>query len=205
MKPHSLPRRRDRTKPHPLERPDLEHHLRANVGASRWPAAHRAGDGLMTQYLHIEGADELLRRLKQLPSKLHRNILRGALRAGAKKIKEDAERRVPVDTGFLKKTIRIRGGSNRMLLSSTVTAQVVAGSSPTMDAFYAHMVEGGTQPHLIEAYKRPLFFGGRYANSVMHPGTPPRPFMRPALEQNASEALAETGRYIEKRLDKVLR
>ncbi len=47
-------------------------------------------------------------------------------------------------------------------------------------ANYAHLVEGKVGPHIIPTT---LIDGKVVARSFMHPGTPPRPFLRPALDE----------------------
>ena len=77
-------------------------------------------------------------------------------------------------------------------------------------AKYAHLVEFGTKPHPIgkgikakarRALSRILSSAGISAQRGMHPGTPPRPFLRPAFEQNASRSMGiiedEVGKAIQ--------
>ncbi|WP_083664410.1 phage virion morphogenesis protein [Herminiimonas arsenitoxidans] len=43
---------------------------------------------------------------------------------------------------------------------------------------YAPAMNNGSKPHVIKAKnKKALYFGGRFAKKVNHPGTAPRPFM----------------------------
>jgi len=57
---------------------------------------------------------------------------------------------------------------------SLLTARFIA------DAPYASEVEYGTSPHGVDSPVYMEGVGWRYI--VVHPGVPPRPFMRPALE-----------------------
>jgi len=70
-------------------------------------------------------------------------------------------------------------------------------------AFYAHMVEFGTARHFIKPKKRKsLFFAGIAREVVDHPGTSPKPFMRPALDNSQREAVDAAAAYIRARLAK---
>lgn len=51
-------------------------------------------------------------------------------------------------------------------------------------AFYWKFIEFGTKPHPIKARRgRVLWFGGVAHKSVKHPGTQPRPFIRPTWDR----------------------
>ena len=61
----------------------------------------------------IEGLKELQEALNLLPQKVQGKPLRAAVNAAAKLVMDDAKRRVPVDSGQLKKAI-YRGRSRSM-------------------------------------------------------------------------------------------
>jgi HK97 gp10 family phage protein len=76
---------------------------------------------------------------------------------------------------------------------------------------YAHLVEFGTQPHRISqgSVLARTFKSGRKQKAVdnggaMHPGTPPRPFMRPALESNAKYVVGKLSKEIGAGLEREL-
>ncbi|MEO8101333.1 MAG: HK97-gp10 family putative phage morphogenesis protein [Betaproteobacteria bacterium] len=167
----------------------------------------------MTDEFAVKGLDKLNEFLQQLPVKIEKNVLRGALRAGAKVIMARAKQNVPVSPpnsenarlygGYagalrdsMKITVRARGG--------TVTASVKAGGKTKRggDAFYAHMVEFGTSAHLINGkLGGSLFLGGLFAKQVMHPGARPHPFLRPAMDAAAQPAVIAAAEYMKKRLE----
>lgn len=149
----------------------------------------------------IKGAAALSKALSELPYKLEARILRGAVRAGAKPVLDEAQERVPVKKGRLKDTLRISTKAKR----GQVKASVVAGDKKKGGVYYAHMVEGGTKAHKIKARKKSLSIGGVFARSVNHPGSKPRPFMGPALKTKVQETLTAVGAYIQKRLDKIVK
>jgi len=150
----------------------------------------------MANELHVSGLSELDRLLKELPAKIEGNIMRGAVRAGAKVMETRAKELVPVDDGDLRDSIKVSTKSKRGKVSATVRA---GGKK----AFYAHMVEFGTARHFIKPKKRKsLFFAGIAREVVDHPGTSPKPFMRPALDNSQREAVDAAAAYIRARLAK---
>lgn len=150
----------------------------------------------MVSELHVSGLSELDRLLKELPAKIEGNIMRGAVRAGAKVMEARAKELVPVDDGDLRDSIKVSTKSKRGRVSATVRA---GGKK----AFYAHMVEFGTARHFIKPRKRKsLFFAGLAREVVDHPGASPKPFMRPALDSGQAEAVNAAADYIRKRLAK---
>lgn len=147
----------------------------------------------MAEDLHVRGLTELNKFLQELPVKLEKNILRSALRQGAKVTQAQAIANVPVKSGDLRKSIKIgtraRGG--------TVTASV------RTKLFYAKFVEYGTAAHLVNGkLGGSLFFGGIFAKQVMHPGSRAKAFLRPALDSTANAAVVAVGEQIKKRLTK---
>ena len=150
----------------------------------------------MANELHVSGLSELDKLLKELPAKIEGNIMRGAMRAGAKVFADRAKQMVPVKSGQLRDSIKVSTRSKRGRVSATVRA---GGKK----AFYAHMVEFGTARHFIKPRKRKsLFFAGLAREVVDHPGASPKPFMRPALDGGQVEAVNAAADYIRKRLAK---
>lgn len=90
-------------------------------------------------------------------------------------VENRAKQLCPVDTGRLRSSIvhRIDGAGR------------VSGITVGTNVSYAADVEYGTAPHVITPKnKRALYWPGAAhpVAKVNHPGTRPRPFMRPALE-----------------------
>ena len=149
----------------------------------------------------IRGAAELQRTLQELPVRLERTVLRGALRAAAVEIQNEARAQAPVDTGNLRDSIRVSTGGKR---NGYVFAHVKVGGTKKGDAFYAHMVEFGTKPHEIRPKNAPsLFIAGIMRAVVRHPGAQAKPFMRPAFDAKADSALERFGDYIKARLERL--
>lgn len=154
--------------------------------------------------IHVQGLAELQRTLDTLPAKLEANLVRAALRAGAKVIADEAKRRAPVQQGDLRASIRASVRINRR--AGRVEATIKAGrGKPALatymaggklmarkvDPWYARLVEQGTKPHRIAARgaKALAIKGGRVVETVAHPGARPKPFMAPALQAKARAAL----------------
>jgi HK97 gp10 family phage protein len=141
-----------------------------------------------------QGLDELYRRLQELPVKLEKNIMRGAIRAGTKPIVEEAQRLAPqmqVETpwrtpGALKRSIRSM--SVRVQSSGLIRGGVIAGSrrktgsglKRVADVFYAYWLEYGTVKMAA------------------------RPFMRPAMQSKSQNAVDAMATYIRERIDSEL-
>ncbi len=144
----------------------------------------------------IKGLAELERALQQLPDKLERNVVRGALKAAGKPIADDAKARVAKISGDLRKSIRV---STRVVKGKPV-AYVKAGSK---EAFYAHMVEGGTTAHFIRPkHAKSLFIAGLMRTEVSHPGARKRPFLRPAMDTQSGAAVQAFAAHVRARLTK---
>lgn len=152
----------------------------------------------------IRGLAELDKVLSDLPVKMEANILRGALRAGAMVIQQAAQANVPTRTGRLRDTIRASAGIDKRV--GRVTARVRAGGRKTKrseGAFYAHMVEFGTQPHDIKPRgRKSMVVAGLLREIVHHPGAAARPFMRPAMDASHAAAAQAVADYIRNRLTK---
>jgi len=170
--------------------------------------------------IRLSGGPELLALLDQLPKTLERNIIRGGLRAGAKVIQQQAKANVPVDSGQLRRAIGIGTRAEGGRLSAYVKLR---GPGSYLGPF----IEYGVSPHLIKIADearpirntrrgpRPLgigtinkmvargslVIGGNFVGPMVHhPGHAAKPFLRPALDQKAREAVNAMGAYIAHRI-----
>jgi HK97 gp10 family phage protein len=142
----------------------------------------------------IVGGRQLDAMLQSLPVKVEKNILRAALRAGAAVFREQAKANAPVESGALRRSIKVSVDSK----SGRVTAKLKAGGKL---APHAQLVEFGTKPHTITAKKDSgLTVGGNIVSSVDHPGAKPHPFLRPAFDTKPPAAIAAVGAKIRERL-----
>ncbi len=138
---------------------------------------------------HIKGLAELQRALDQLPAKIEANIMRAAVRAGAKVIAKEAAANVSSVSGDLAASLRF--GARPNAREGKLVGYVRAGGKGKKgkaSVFYAHMVEHGTAAHVIKARapNRMLALGVAQVN---HPGARKKPFLRPAMDTHAQAAL----------------
>lgn len=141
----------------------------------------------------VKGLADLNKFLQQLPAKMEQNVLRSALRAGANVVRDEAKANVPVDSGLLRDGLKVSTNSRR----GRVTAKVKATGR---HAYIAPWLEYGTAAHKIVSKGKGLYFGGMFARGVQHPGSRPKPFMRPALDSQAQQAVIAIGNAIKQRL-----
>ena len=183
-------------------------------------------------FVEINGLKELDTLLKELPAKIEANIMRGALRAGQKVMLQGAKTNLAEvtkrDSGNLERSLKVRF-SRKSVKFGWLRAYLIAGDK---DAYYAHMVEFGTAAHFISVKKtaRPsrktrkgekaygmstinrmlahgsLMIGKNFVGeSVAHPGSQPKPFMRNTFDSYNGPALNATVEYIQKRLPKEIK
>lgn len=135
----------------------------------------------------IEGVDAVRKRLRELgiDTKRSQELI---LRAGAEVIKKRAADNVRSVSVDIAESIQVeeQGAKNDM---------AVVGVGPLKSRWYAQYVERGTKPHVVRAKagKRLKFVGEDgtfiYPRQVQHPGIKPRPFMKPAADENDAEVL----------------
>lgn len=153
--------------------------------------------------LQVKGLAELAAALQQLPAKVEANLMRAALRAGAKVIAVQARANVHSVSGVLAKSVRF-GAKLQGRGSGRVSGYVRAGgrgSKAAKAAFYAHMVEFGTARHVIKAPPGArLNVRGVFYRSVEHPGARKHPFMLPAFDAKGAAAVSAVAEYLRRRL-----
>jgi len=175
----------------------------------------------------MKGNVDLGAILASLPEQLERNILRGAMRAGAEVIADGA--RENCRSAEVRETI----GTTSRAEPGLVTAKV---QTKGKGAYKAPWLENGTEPHFVSVdseqsggrtvrrvnrsekagsldiggarrvnvgEKGSIVINGQFVgDTVHHPGARPYPFMRPALDAKERDAVAAIGSYIGKRLTK---
>jgi hypothetical protein len=179
----------------------------------------------MAELIHVKGLKELQAFLNTLAPKLEQNILGGALRAARNVLEAEAKRLLEsngsVISAQLRDSVRVSVRKRRGKVRATIKAQG--------DKNEAIWVEYGTAAHWITVKKeaRPgritrrgyrkvsirtvnrmaktgsLKIGTNFVGaSVSHPGARAKPYMRPALDGKAREAVIAAAEYIKKRLVK---
>lgn len=142
----------------------------------------RATRAMGDKQFGMEGMSELNKALKKLPDKLADRAVKNAMAAGARVVRNEARRLVPVGPGptHLKDMIVVsrtvqRGGRRR-----TLKGQVVLGIRDE-GRFYAHLVEYGA------------------SHMAAHP------FMRPALDNTHEAAIRVIGPKLGSEVEKQAR
>lgn len=112
----------------------------------------------------IKGLEQLISKLNNLPEKLEKKVIRAAVRKGAILVRNKAREKVPVKTGTLKKSIKIR--SNRVA-NGIISFKIgpTNDKKKGTDVFYGRFIEFGTSKMAA------------------------KPFMRPALDESETEVL----------------
>lgn len=144
----------------------------------------------------VKGLSELQAFLDQLPKKMEKNIMRGAMRAGMNVMRAEVRANVPVKTGILKRGLKVS--------TATKGANVIASLKFTgKHAHIARWLEFGVVAHIINPKAaKSLSFGGVAVAAVHHPGFNARPLLRPALDSRAQDAVVAVGGYVKARLTK---
>lgn len=145
--------------------------------------------------IRIEGAEQIARALQELPAKVGRNYLRGALRAAAAVYRDRARQEAPVRSGALRRSIRISTRSRGAL----VTASVKIGGKL---APHAILVHGGTRPHTIRARHKGMALLNTVRSTVEHPGARANPFMDRAYRLASVAAVEAAQQYLVRRIAK---
>lgn len=162
----------------------------------------------------LKGGPELLAMLDQLPQNLASKVLRGGIRAAGAVVRDEARQMAPRQSGLMAKSIKL--GSARYdrkdaLVSIRVKVGGEKGNKGNSHAFLAWIWEYGSAAYSGQKWQRDgstrtrsvklKFDGettfGRFPDVAAHRA---HPFMRPALDRKAAEAINAMGSYIAQRL-----
>jgi len=119
----------------------------------------------------------LLKTLNTLPQNIQKNVMTGAIRAGANVVRDEARRRVPKKTGTLAKSII---SMQRKAKQGEIKFSVTPSKGGKNSGWYAQFIEFGTSKMSA------------------------KPFLRPAFEQSNNESLEASKKYIAERIPKEL-
>jgi len=134
--------------------------------------------------MELRGADEFEALLKDLGGGAMRRAARTSISKALTVVSKDMKRRAKAigDDGSISKSItkKLKTYSKRnvvwgMVGPSTKYVNEAANPVAHKPSKTAHLIEFGTRPHVIRRK------GGIV---VQHPGTAPRPFIRPSIEAN---------------------
>jgi HK97 gp10 family phage protein len=147
----------------------------------------------------ITGGEDLIAALREFPVKLEVQVMASALRGGAKVVQAQAVQNVPVDSGDLRDSIKIRRRTNKR--TGYINLLVSAGNKR---AWYAHIIEFGAKAHIIKPRARKsLVLAGLLREIVNHPGARASGFMRRAFDQTANGAVDEVARLTKKGIERL--
>lgn len=160
----------------------------------------------MSKQFPVSGLRELDRFLSALPKNMQKGAYRAGLTAAAAVVRDEARQRAPKDSG--KMAASIKSGSARQ--NEDGSFSITVGPRDKEHAFLGMFHEFGVQPHYIAstgkgqgrvAVRKAAAGNGTVDTKVMkigddfvsgivlHPGHIARPFMRPALDIKADEAV----------------
>ncbi|MBL4730279.1 MAG: HK97 gp10 family phage protein [Sulfurimonas sp.] len=133
----------------------------------------------------VSGVEDLLRKLKSFPIKFQKNVITGAIRAGAAAITKEARRNVPRDDGYLKKSLKT---IKRKTKDKSIIKFSVVPHTRTI-----HKVQDANGEKRYN-YGGHIEFGSSKAAA--------HPYLRPAFESKGSEAIEIAKKYMKKRIDR---
>lgn len=162
--------------------------------------------------IKTKGFKELDAFLAAFPAKLQKNAVRSALTAAARPVRDEARARAERKTGKLRKAIKT--SNPKVNADGTVSVRVkLQGEHSYLGWFQEYGVaphfiragDSGKSPRLLnKAAKRGdvlgdvatghLKIGDNFiSGEVFHPGRAARPFLRPALDVRAKDAVQAFG------------
>jgi len=166
---------------------------------------------------HVKGLADLQKFLNTLPANVERNIMRGALRAGAKPITALAQSNVTSQE--VRAAIKVKVSTRKGRITASISAHTNDNKpfwleygtqahliSVRADARPQRMTRRGLRSYSVETLNRmiargSLIIGGAFVGaSVKHPGARPKPWIRPALDMGTPLAITAMAEYIKKRL-----
>lgn len=128
---------------------------------------------MTTIAMSVTGVEALDRKLRAMPTKIRNRVLRQAVKAGADLVADRARELVPVDTGDLQRSIKVRAGMYRdrkfiRRPRGVVARSVIIGPGFFRgDQFYGGMIEFGTRKMSARPFMRPAYAQTRDAVSRM--------------------------------------
>lgn len=152
------------------------------------------------------GRDRVRSFMAGLPAELEKKVLRGAARAAAGVVADEARRLVLAEETRDAITTKLKAEPSRIKVTVTV--------KPGWGRSIGFWLEYGTDPHFISVADEQrggrtvarinktgaLLIGGTFAATVHHPGAAAHPFLRPALDLKGRDAVAAAQGHINARV-----
>jgi len=114
------------------------------------------------KWINVFGDVEVIRNLGRLKTSIERKVLRKAIAKGLKPIAAAAKRKAAVRSGLLKRSIKskvTRMVSGKIFVDPKVTG--VVDGKLSKPAKYAHLIEFGTRKAKAQPFMRPAMNEGR--------------------------------------------
>lgn len=158
----------------------------------------------------IVGADEIIRKIRDIPERLGNNAGRRALRKGANVIRNAARENAkriddPRSIQAIWRNITTSGGGRRRERSAggPLMRVGIRGGARNMSKYGEFKGAGAGNPGGDTWYWRLIEFGFRHVRSGSM--IAPRPFMSKAMNEKAQEALSTTVRDMQTQLDREIK
>lgn len=132
--------------------------------------------------MEVKGLADLERKLRALDAKLAGKVLTTAARKSFKPVLETARRLAPKDTGLLQKRIKVASGKDK---DRNFVVGLRLGNKPaTLNRSKKKAAKKSGKT--LKAEPRNWAW---YERGIPSRGIPPKPFLRPALDKNASAVI----------------
>lgn len=159
----------------------------------------------MSRTIPQKGLSEVINNLSALGKRIESQAIRSGLTAAGGVIRDEARIRAPKATGKMAKSIKTGSARKNQDGSYSVSVRLVGEH-----AYLGFFHEYGVRPHLIASTAtgegrvavrkaaegkgkvgaKVMKIGDRYVSGIVsHPGHAAHPFMRPALDAKAEEAI----------------
>ena len=159
----------------------------------------------MSKEFPVTGLKELDMFLSALPDRMQRQAYRNGLTAAAAVVRDEARLRAPRQTGKMARALRSGSPRQQQDGSFSISVRLTGNDHAFLGLFH----EYGVAPHLIAStgkgqgrvavrkatetgqhIGKVMKIGDRYVSGVVsHPGHAAHPFMRPALDSKADDAV----------------
>ena len=150
--------------------------------------------------VRVENLDEVIDKMSTFASKLQRKGLTQALRKGMRPVVRTARAKAPVDTGALKKAIvaRVNTRMGRRVGGAVVQVGIRGGAKE-----YVNDSRNRRMGRVGQSYEQG---GNQFYFRFLEFGTnklPARPFLRPALAENAQKTTDIVTAELRKAVDRI--
>lgn len=150
----------------------------------------------------LEGFEDIEQTLKELPLKIRRSVVMGAIRKTANVILDEVKRNSPHDTGAMMATFKIK-------FHAAKTDHMIFYNIVSPYNYIAIFNEYGTYSKRVEPLSPKTKYTKERAikrDKIMASGGGMKPtlFLRTSLDTKENEAFDEAKKYVIKRLEKAL-